>query len=63
MHKCVKKTKKFQVYSKCHLGILSGYFDGPLSVMSATKESKQQNKKKTKKKKENWDTCIQGTQR
>ena len=44
MNRCVKI---FQVYSKCHLSILSGHFDGPLLVTSATTESKQQNKKKT----------------
>ena len=47
MNRCVKI---FQMYSKCYLSILSGHFDGPLSKMSATKESKQQNKKKTKRK-------------
>ena len=49
--------ENFQVYSKCHLSVLSGHFDGPLLVTSATKENKQQNKKKT----ENWYTCVQGT--
>ena len=43
-------VKIFQVYSKCHLSILSDHFDGPLLVTSTTKESKQQNKKKTKRK-------------
>ena len=47
MNRCVKI---FQVYSKCCLSILSGHFDGLLSVTSATKESKQQNKEKTKRK-------------
>ena len=47
MHRCVKI---FQVYSKCHLSVLSGHFDELLSVTSATKESKQQNKEKTKRK-------------
>ena len=47
MNSCVKM---FQVYSKCYLSILSDHFDGLLTVMSATKESKQQNKKKTKRK-------------
>ena len=51
--------ENFQVYSKCHLSVLSGHFDGLLLVMSATKESKQQNKRKT----ENWYTRIQGTQK
>ena len=60
MHRCVKI---FQVYSKCHLSILSGHFVEPLSVTSATKESKQQNKKKNKRKTGNWYPCIQETQR
>ena len=47
MNRCVKI---FQMYSKCYLSILSGHFDGPLSITSATKKSKQQNKKKTKRK-------------
>ena len=47
MHRCLKI---FQMYSKCYLSILSGHFDGMLSVLSATKDSKQQNKKKTKRK-------------
>ena len=38
------------MYSKCYLSILSGHFEGLLSVPSATKESKQQNKKKTRRK-------------
>ena len=47
MNRCVKIL---QMYSKCYISILSGHFDGPLSITSATKESKQQNKKKTKRK-------------
>ena len=51
--------ENFQAHTKCLLSVLSGHFDGLLLVMSATKESKQQNRRKT----ENWYTCIQGTQR
>ena len=39
MNRCVKI---FQVYLKCYLSILLGHFVRLLLVMSATKESKQQ---------------------
>ena len=40
--------ENFQVYSKCHLSVLSGHFDGPLLVMSATKEASNKTKGKQK---------------
>ena len=46
MNRCMKI---FQVYSKCYLSILSGHFDGPLLVMSATKKSKKTKQKVNKK--------------
>ena len=42
-------VKIFQVYSKCCLSILSGHFDGPLRVMSATKKSKKTKQKENRK--------------
>ena len=41
--------KFFRCIQNVYLSILSGHFDGLLSVTSGTKESKQQNRKKTKK--------------
>ena len=44
-----RHVKIFQVYSKCYLSILSGHFDGPLLVTSATKKNKKTKQKENRK--------------